>query len=171
MHEFFRCLGNVPGQVEFLGKNVRGAAREKSERDAVAVVMAGETVNDFVERAVAPAGDDEATVFFGGARGDLGGVAGTGGFGEVGVNAACGENVARLIEQVVTAAAAVAGVRVVDHQRVLQVSSHMCAWAVPIEFETLGKTFILYNSRRFWRIVFQERCKKKSKADSSLRSE
>ena len=115
-----RGLENVPGQIEFLGENVGGAARKKSERNAVAVLVSGEAVDDFVESAVATAGDDEAAPFRGGARGDFRGVARTGGFGEVGVNPAGGKDVARLVEQAAPAVAAVASVGVVNQQRVLR---------------------------------------------------
>ena len=106
MNESFCGFRNVPGEIEFLGENVGGAAGEERERDAVAVLMAGEAVDDFVERAVATAGDDKAAIFGGGAGGDFGGVARAGGFGEVGVNAARGEGVARFVEQAATAVAA-----------------------------------------------------------------
>lgn len=124
VNEFFGGFGDVPGEVEFLGEDVGGAAGKKRERDAMAVLMGGEAINNFVERAVASAGDDEAAIFGGGAGGDFGGVAGPGGFGELGVNAARGEDVARFVEQAATAVAAIAGVGVVDEKCVLKVGGH-----------------------------------------------
>ena len=90
----------------------------------MAVLVSGEAVDDFVERAVAATGDDEAAPFRGGARGDFRGVARTGGFGDVGVNAAGGKDAARLVEQAATSVAAIAGVGIVDQQRVLKVGGH-----------------------------------------------
>src|SRR6266705_1391887 len=89
------------------------------------VLMGGEAVDDFVERAVAAAGDDEAAILGGGARGDFGGMPGAGRFGEVGVNAARGKDVAGLIEQTATRATTVSGVGVVDQQGVLEFGGHL----------------------------------------------
>ena len=125
VNELFGGARNVPGKIEFLGEDVGGAAGKKRERDAVAVLMGGEAVDDFVERAVTAAGDDEAALFGGGARGDFGGVTWAGGFGEVGVNAARGEDVARFVELAATAVAAAAGVGIVDEKRVLEVGGHL----------------------------------------------
>src|SRR5437763_3975595 len=50
----------------------------------------------------------------------FGGMAGSGRFGEVSVNAACGKDVARLIEQTATRTATVSGFGVVDQQCVLR---------------------------------------------------
>src|SRR5215472_14967005 len=124
----------------------------------MAVLMGGEAVDDFVERAVPAASDDEAAVFGGGAGGDFRGMAGAGGFGEVSVNTAAGENVARPVEQTATAVAAVAGVGVVDHQGVLQVCGHSySSWS----FVRFGKRFILYNSRPISRIGFVSGARKR----------
>src|SRR6266403_917989 len=49
---------------------------------AVAVLLGGESVDDFVEGAVAAAGDDQAAAFEGCALGDFRGVARAGGFGK-----------------------------------------------------------------------------------------
>jgi hypothetical protein len=143
--EFFSGFGNVPGEVEFFGEDVGGAAGEKRERDTVAVLVSGEAVDDFVERAVAAAGDDQAAIFGGGARGNLGGVAGAGGFGEVRVNAARGENVARFVEQAAASVAAVAGIGIVDEKRVLEAGDHLFRFACDVWCDS----FILYN---VWRI-------------------
>jgi len=133
VNEFLCGHGNVPGEVEFLGEDVGGAAGKKGERDAVAIVMSGEAVDDFVERAIATTGDNQAAVFFGGPRGDFDGVAGAGGFGEFSVNATRGENVARLVEQpAACVATAIAGVGVVDHQCVLEVSRHSGSRSCPL---------------------------------------
>ena len=87
-------------------------------------MMGGEAVDNFVERAVTAASDDEAAVLGGGAGGNLCGVAGAGGCGEGGVNASGGEDVARLVELSASAVAAVAGVGIVDHLGVLEVGGH-----------------------------------------------
>jgi len=90
-NEFFGGTGDVPGDVQFLGENVGGATREKSEGDTVAIPVGGKTVNDFIEGTVAAAGDDQAAAFIGGAGGDFCGVAGAGGFGEFGFDATSGK--------------------------------------------------------------------------------
>jgi hypothetical protein len=97
----------------------------------VAIPVGGKTVNDFIEGTVAAAGDDQAAAFVGGAAGDFGGVAGAGGFGEIGFDAAAGENAARFIEQAASASAAVAGVGVVNQERVLQSERHCWFKTVP----------------------------------------
>src|SRR5580693_4996234 len=123
-NEFFGGAGNVPGQVQFLGENVGGASGQKRKGNAMAVFLGGEAVDDFIEGAVAAAGDDQAAAFVCGIAGDFSGVAGAGGFGEVGFDAATGENAARFIEQAAAAGAAVAGVGVVDQKSVSQSKCH-----------------------------------------------
>jgi hypothetical protein len=145
VNEFFGGFGNVPGEIELLGEDVGGASRKKREWDAVAVLAGGEAVDDFVERAVTAAGDDEAAIFGSGTSGDFGGVAGAGGFGEVGVNPAGGKDVAGFVEQAAAAVAAVAGVGVVDQKRVLEGGSHLVRFACDV----WSDSFILYN---VWRI-------------------
>src|SRR2546421_6492252 len=102
--------GNVPGQVEFLGENVGGATGKKGERYAVAVLVGGESVDDFIEGAVAAAGDDQAAAFGGGVPGDFRGVARASSFRKFGFDATGGKNMASRIERTATAASAVAGV-------------------------------------------------------------
>ena len=123
-NELFGGAGNVPGEIEFLGENVGSAAGEKSERDAVAVLIGGETVDDFIERAIAAAGDNEAAAFGGGALGDFGGVAWAGGFGKFGIDAAGSENVARSVERAEAALASAAGVGIMNQQSVSKVCGH-----------------------------------------------
>src|SRR5712691_4558222 len=66
----FRGAGNVPGQVEFLVENIGGSTGKKSERDAAADFLNGQAIDDFIQRAVAAAGNDELTTFGGGATRD-----------------------------------------------------------------------------------------------------
>lgn len=80
----------------------------------MAVGLTGEAVDDFVESAVSAAGDNELAAFLAGAQGDFGGVARTGGFGQVGFNAALCEDFAGFIELFAAAIAATTGVGVVD---------------------------------------------------------
>ena len=56
---------------------------------------------------------------------DFRGVAGFGGFGEIGLNAAGGENAARFIEQAAAPMTTISGVGVVDQQRVLDFRGHL----------------------------------------------
>src|SRR5712691_7630541 len=90
----------------------------------MAVLVGGKAVDDFIERAVAAAGDDQAAAFVGRTHGDFRGVARTGGFGEIGVDAAGGKNVASRIKRLAAAIAASAGVGIVNQQSVSEISSH-----------------------------------------------
>ncbi len=123
-NEFFGCAGDVPGQTQFLGEDVGGASGKKSKRDAVAVLVGGQAVDDFVERAVAAAGNDEAAAFGGRALGDFRGMARAGSFREFGFDAARGENVACGIERAATAFASSTGVGIVNQKSVLEISGH-----------------------------------------------
>ena len=67
VNEFLGGAGDVPGQVQFFGEDVRGATWKERERDTVAVLLGGEAVDDFVERAVTATGNDELATFVGGA--------------------------------------------------------------------------------------------------------
>ena len=84
------------------------------------VLMSGEAVDDFVERAIAAAGDDQAAAFGGGALGDFGSVARASGFGEFGFDAAQGENIAGSVERATAAFAPSTGVGIVNQQRVFE---------------------------------------------------
>src|SRR4029077_4299264 len=117
--------GNVPGQVEFFGENVCGSTGEKGEGDAMAVLVGGEAVDDFIERAVATASDDQAAAFVGGALGDLSGVARAGGFSEIGVDPAGGKNMASRIERATAAFAAATSVGIVNQQSVSEIRRHV----------------------------------------------
>src|SRR5258708_21668874 len=113
-NEFFGGAGNVPGQVQLLGEDVGGTAGEQGQGDAVAVLVGGEAVDDFVESPVAAAGDDQAAAFGGGAPGDLGGLARAGGFRKLGFDAAGGKNVAGGIERAAGAFGSSPGVGIVN---------------------------------------------------------
>jgi hypothetical protein len=77
-------------------------------------ILAGcKTVDDFVEGAVAAAGDDQAAAFVGGSGCDFGGVARAGRFREIGMDAAGGKNMAGGIKRAASAIAAAPGVGVV----------------------------------------------------------
>jgi len=89
-NELLGSAGNVPGQIQFFGEDVGGAAGEQGEGDAVAVLVGGQAVDDFVESAVTAAGDDQTAAFGGGTLGDFGGVARAGGFRKFGFDAAGG---------------------------------------------------------------------------------
>ena len=91
----------------------------------MAVLVGGKAVDDFVERAVAAAGDDEAAAFVGGALGDFRGVARAGGFGEIGVDPASGKNMASRIERATAALAAATSVGIVNQQSVPEIRRHV----------------------------------------------
>src|SRR6266700_5346902 len=120
----FRGAGNVPGQVQFFCENIGGSPGKKSERDAAAVFLSGQAVDDFIQRAVAAAGTDELTTFGGGAPRDLRGIARCSGFGEFCFDAAQGKNAPRGIERAAASWAAVAGIGIVNQESVLQFSGH-----------------------------------------------
>ena len=130
-NEFFGGTGNVPGQIQFLGEDIGGAAGKKSKRNTVAVLVHRQAVDDFVERAVAAAGNDQAAAFGGGALGDFRGMAWAGSFRKFGFDAAGGENVARGIERAAAAFATVAGVGVVNQQSVLEICGHLWFGIMP----------------------------------------
>src|SRR5215813_278249 len=111
-------LGDVPGEGEFFGEDVCRTAREKGERNAMTILLVREAIYDFVEGAVAAACDDELAAVFAGAHSDVGGVARAGRFGEVGLNAALGENSAGFVEFLATIVATASGVGVVNQESV-----------------------------------------------------
>src|SRR5229473_1966606 len=123
--------GNVPGQVQLLGENVRRSAGKEGKRHVLAVLVCCEAVDDFIECAVATAGDHQPAAFGGGALRDLGGVARAGSFREFGFDAADGKNMARRIERAPAASAAVAGVGVVNQQSVAEISVHSSSGYTP----------------------------------------
>jgi len=115
-----RGPGNIPGKIELLGEDVGGAAGKKSERNAIAVAGGGQAVDDFVERAVAAAGNDELAVFTDGLLSDLGGMAGTSGLGKLGFDAIGRQDATGLVEQLAPAITAVAGVGIVNEKSVME---------------------------------------------------
>src|SRR6266850_4690547 len=123
-NQLFRGAGDVPRQGQFFCENVRGSAGKQRERNAVSVFLRCKTVDDFVQRAVAAAGNDKVAAFVGGALRDFGGMPRAGGFREIGFDAAAGKKAPRFIKQAPAAAAAVAGVRVVNQKSVSQSESH-----------------------------------------------
>src|SRR6266568_557084 len=131
MNQPFRGAGNVPGQVQFLCENIGGSTGKKSERGAAAVFLSGQAVDDFIQRAVAAAGNHELTTFGGGAPRDVGGIARCGGFSEFCFDAAQGKDAPRGVEVATPAAAGVTGVRVVNQQRVAQFGGHPCCRGLP----------------------------------------
>src|SRR5258708_92334 len=130
-NELLGGAGNIPGQIQFLGEDVGGSAGKKGERYAVAVLVGCQAVDDFIERAVATAGDDKAAAFVSGAGCDFGGMARAGGFGKFGFDAASGKNVARRIERATAAFTAVASVGIVNQQSISQISVHLWSRYTP----------------------------------------
>ncbi len=130
-NKFFGGAGNVPRQIQFLSQDVCCSPGKKCEGNAVAILMSCEAVDDFVERAVATASNDEAAAFVGGALGDLSGVARAGGFGEIGVDAAGGKNMASGIKGAFAAVAAAPSVGIVNQQSVLEIRRHVRYASLP----------------------------------------
>ena len=98
----------------------------------MAVLLSGEAVHDFVQGAVAAAGDDELAAFGGRVVSDFGGMAGAGGFGEFGFDAAQGENAASSIEKAAARRAAVTGVGIVNQKRVVEFGDHSWFRCLPL---------------------------------------
>ncbi len=88
------------------------------------VLRSGEAVDDFIQRAVAAAGDDQAAAIADGLLRDFDGVAGAGGLSELGFNTVRSENAARLIEKLAAAIAAITRVGIVDEERVVKSYGH-----------------------------------------------
>ncbi len=97
----------------------------------MAVLLGGEAVDDFIERAVAAASDDQPAAFAGGAARDFRGMAWAGGFGELGVDTSGGKNMASRIERATPAVAAAAGVGIVNQQSVSEIRHHSRSSSLP----------------------------------------
>jgi hypothetical protein len=103
----------------------------------VAVVVASKSVDDFIQSAVAAAGNYQAAAFGSGAMGDFCGMSRAGGFRELGFDAASGKNMARRLEREPAFAAASAGVGVVNQQSVSQISGHQWPGASPFVLQDI----------------------------------
>jgi hypothetical protein len=111
----------------------------------VAIRSAGQSVDYFVECAVAATGDDQLPTFHGGALGYFDGIAGAGGFGQLGFDAGGSENAAGFIQHLAAALSALSGVGVVDQQGVLQGTVQTTAYAVVLLARFCHGRIILYN--------------------------
>src|SRR5260370_34931798 len=122
--EPFGGAGDVPGEIQFFGENIRRATRKKGDGKTMAVLVGGEAVHDFVQMAVPSTCNNQTAAFAGSAGGDIGGMARAGGVRGVGVGAAGRKNVPGLIQHAAAAMAAVAGIGIVNQQRLSQASLH-----------------------------------------------
>ena len=122
--ELLRRARNVPRQRKLLRQNVGGAAGQKRQRHAVPVHVSGQAVDDFVERAIAAARNHQLAALARGLLRDFRGVAGGGGFRKLGFDAAVGKNAPRLLDQAASHVSATSGIRVVNQQRVVELSFH-----------------------------------------------
>ena len=89
------------------------------------VLLASEAVDDFVERTIAAAGDDELAALVAGTKSDFGGVARTGCFGEVGFDAAGSEDAASFVEIFAAVCASTTSVWIVNQERVAKLRRHL----------------------------------------------
>lgn len=119
-----RRTRDVPGKIEFLGENIGSSARKKSQGNAIAVAGGSQTVDNFIERAVASASDDQLATFADRLLRYFGSVAGAGGFGQFGFDAARGQNAPSLVEKFAAAIATIASVGVMDEKCVLERRGH-----------------------------------------------
>src|SRR5579859_1039778 len=90
----------------------------------MAIFLACEAVDDFVQSAIAAAGDDEVAAFVIRSLRDLRGLAGLCGLGKIRMDAAGGKNAAGFVKHGAAAGAAVASVGVVNQQRVMEIRGH-----------------------------------------------
>src|SRR6266436_16280 len=90
----------------------------------MAVLLACEAVDDFIQRAIASAGDDELAAFVMSALCDLGRISGLRGFRQDRMNSARGENAASFIEHAPAAPPAATGIGVVNQQRIFDFCGH-----------------------------------------------
>src|SRR5262249_30384415 len=97
--QFFGGAENVPGKMQFLGENIGGTPGKQSKGHAVPIFGASQTIHNFVEGAIASAGNYQLAPVACGVLRDFGGVPGSGGFGQVRFNAFGGKNAACLVEQ------------------------------------------------------------------------
>ena len=118
--ELFRGFRNVPGKFEFLCEDVCGASGQQCERDAMAVLRTGETVDNFVDRTVTAAGNDELTAITAGAPCDFDRFARSGCFREVRQDASCFKDSASFIHFHAASIASTAGVRIVNQKSVME---------------------------------------------------
>ena|ERR1700719_1030223 len=114
----------MPRQADFFSEHVGRAAGEQGHRDAVAIFLDGESVNDFIQRPVAATSDDELASFDSGSLSHYGGIAGRSRFLKVGLDAPKRQNAASFIEHAPAAFTAVAGVRVVNQESVAKTWQH-----------------------------------------------
>ena len=120
-----RSARYVPGKIELFGQDVGGTAGQKRERNAVSVGRESKAVDDFVERAVATAGDYKLALLANCLLGQVCGVAGAVGFREVGVNAVRSKNVASLVDEFAPAVTTVSSVGIVNQKGVLDERVHV----------------------------------------------
>src|SRR6516165_946121 len=104
-----RGTRNVPGKIELFGKDVGSSAGKQCQGHAIAIRSSGQAVYNFIEGAVAAAGDDELTMFADGLLSDLNGVTGSGSLREFGLDTVRSKNTACLVEKLATPIAAITG--------------------------------------------------------------
>src|SRR5438876_817261 len=90
----------------------------------MSVRRCGQTVDDFVDRAVSATGNEELAAFGSGATGNFGRIAWSARLQEIGVNACGGENAPCTVQVTKTPTAAIAGSRVVNQERVGKSCEH-----------------------------------------------
>jgi len=130
--QFFGGAENVPRKMQFLGENIGGAPGKQSKGHAVPIFGGSQAVHDFVEGAIATAGNYQLPPVACGVVCEFGGVPGSGGFGQVRFNALRGKNAACLVEQAAPGVAPGPGVGVVNQERVVELGFHSLPRLQPI---------------------------------------
>ncbi len=101
---------NVPGNAEFFRKDIRGSGGKDGERR----FGASDSVNDFVDGAVAAANDDHFAAAVNGVAGEFGGGTGAGSWEQTGIDSGGAEDLRRFFEGTKAARTAAAAGGVID---------------------------------------------------------
>lgn len=119
-----RGCGNIPGNAEFFGENIRGARGKQGHGHGAA----GEAVDYFVDCAVAAAGDYQIAILGDGVARDFCGVAAAGGGREFCANAGGIQNARGFFDFGEARLAAAAAGEIIDEQSALDAVEHFfCA--------------------------------------------
>jgi len=111
----------------------------------MAVLRAGEPVDDFVDGAIAAAGDNELAAGGAGAPGDIGSFAGAAGLLQIGTNAPRFQNAPGGVEFCPACRASTAGVGVVNQESVMKFLHRWAMRSCPQRSRNLN-VIILYNT-------------------------
>src|SRR5690349_2475010 len=118
-NELLGSATDVPGQVQFLREHVGSAGWKERKGYAVAVLLHSQAVYDFVDSAVAPAGDHKLAACLTGIRCQLSGFARGRSLRQSDLDAFLRENAAGFLELLAPCITAPTGIGIVDQKRAL----------------------------------------------------